>query len=697
MTLKTYCSRWLNPIPLIGLVFAWFFFFLTTTATADTEISENPLPTLGTEESGSSFAGGISIGSENYQKIIVQNTVNYLDITGHITVTPEHINQMVDILVYGDYKPFSPSEMTPFQFPFMLDTEGKYLAWDQDLTSMVPFQKQIPLKSLHSVPIYRGHITATGLFNVGLAYRLPDKSIIASPEMIRATIEPSHYATLEVRTGIMYIPAIEVTNELGEITVYEVRLLALDDDFSNFQLLEVTLVKDQIKGSYASYDSKTETAQLPGMYKLGRSETHSFRQTLTRDSEMGWFMVSSQTQLPYFSGILELTAVDDKTMALTWLPVTSSLTADVSYEIHVSQVPDFMPSEETLYATVVDQTQYELTDLEANTIYYVLIIAVDGEGHRSLERVYQSAKTLTPSTPTPSTPLLTAGFFSQPTPNSTINFYNSFVSKPGVTQYITITETGKVPLTVDLIGFTGENSDDFKVIRPDFPFTIDDGGDEKEVKVQCFASEEGLRTANLQLSTNDPLMSEISYTLECNGVPLSYGSGSVSVGLAPKYLSTPTPNSTLQFFSEVGNIGTASIQTISINEGGNADLTINSFEITGEHANDFSVLSPTFPFTIADSNLAQTITVQCNSSGINLHAQLQINSNDPKNSVVEYGLECNPTMRSLVHPEKGHSVLFTSDAKQIWWGMPTQFFGDVSIDGGKVVANSRGLISKKYK
>ncbi len=632
MTLKTHCLRWLNLIPLIGLVFAWFFLFLTTTATADTDISENPLPILGTAKDGnSSFAGGISVDGQDYQKSVVKDTASYVDITGNITATPEHLDQIVDILVYGDYQPFSPPEIAPFQF--MLDTDGKLLAWDQDMTSLVPFEKQVPLKSVHSVPIYSGHITAASLLNVGFAYRLPDESIIASPEMIRATIEPSHYATLDVQTGIMHIPAIQVTNELGKVIVYQVNLLAMNDDFSTFQLLEVALVKGKVKGSYASYDSKTETAQLLGMYRLGESETHSFRETLTRDPEKGWFTVSSKTQLPYFPGILELTAIDHKTMALTWLPVTSSLTPKISYEIHVSQVPDFVPDEDTLYATVADQTQYELTDLKANTIYNVLIIAVDGQGNRSLERVYQSAKTLTP--------LPTAGFFSRPSPNSTINFYNSFVNKPGVGQYIRITETGKLPLTVDLIGITGENADNFKVISPDFPFTIDDGGKAKKIKVQCFASEKGLRTANLQLSSNDPLMPEISYTLECNGVALSYGSGSVSVRLVPKYLSTPAQNSTLQFFSEIDNVGTASTQNISISEGGNADLTISSFAITGTNANDFNILSPNFPFTIADDRAEQVVTVQCLPSELGLRtANLQLSSNDSSASIITYPLEC---------------------------------------------------------
>ena len=51
MKLKTYRSRGLNPIPLIGLVLAWF---VLTTSIADTDVSENPLPTLGTAESSDS-------------------------------------------------------------------------------------------------------------------------------------------------------------------------------------------------------------------------------------------------------------------------------------------------------------------------------------------------------------------------------------------------------------------------------------------------------------------------------------------------------------------------------------------------------------------------------------------------------------------------------------------------------------------
>ncbi|RKZ79103.1 MAG: hypothetical protein DRR19_25420 [Candidatus Parabeggiatoa sp. nov. 1] len=211
MKLQTYSSRWLNPIPLIGLVLAWFFLFLTTTVTADTEVSENLLPALGTAKEGdSSFAGGISVDGKDYQKSVVKEFTSHMDIAGNITVAPEHVNQVVDIMVYGDYKPFPPPVVDPIHF--MLDSNGDVLAWDKNTTTLVPFQSTIPLKPIQSVPIYRGHLTASGLLNVGFAYRLPDKTFVASPEKIRAKMEPSHYATLDVRTGIMHIPAINIPN-----------------------------------------------------------------------------------------------------------------------------------------------------------------------------------------------------------------------------------------------------------------------------------------------------------------------------------------------------------------------------------------------------------------------------------------------------------------------------------------------------
>ncbi|EDN71518.1 protein containing RHS repeats [Beggiatoa sp. PS] len=639
MKLKAYHSRWLNPIPLIGLVLAWF--FLTTTVMADTEISENPLPTLGTaEDSESSFAGGISVDGANPQQSVITDVTDYLDITGHITVAPEHIDQVVDILVYGDYQPLLPPEIDPFYF--MLDTSGSALVWEQDIADLVPFQNAISLKPVQSVPIYRGHLTTIGSLNISFAYRLSDDTVVSSPETLQATIKPTTYATFDVRTGIMHIPAISVPNGLGSVDIYQADLILANSESSfpplfnpppSFQLLNATLVEDETEVVHASYDPDIGDALFEGVYVLGLSETQSFSETLTLEPETGLFIVSSRTQLPYFRGLSELPTITFDTLKLTWPPVTSSAEGEISYEIHLSEEPDFEPTDDTLSATIVGETEYELTDLAADTTHYVLVIAVDKQGHRSLEREYYAFDTQIP----PQVP----GFSSQPAPGEVVNFYKSFVDRPGVAQFINVAETGEMLLTVDFIGITGEHASDFKMISPEFPFTIEDGGRDKTIKVQCFASELDLRTATLQLSTNDPLLPEVNYTLECKGVS-TYTPPDLCCIYTPMpiYHSAPEPNSTI-VFNEFGNANTIVSQTITISERGDVDLTMTSYSITGTHANDFSVLSPAFPFTIADGSEDQAVTVQCSPSEVGLRtAQLQINNNDPKRSVVEYSLEC---------------------------------------------------------
>ncbi|RKZ79102.1 MAG: hypothetical protein DRR19_25415, partial [Candidatus Parabeggiatoa sp. nov. 1] len=452
---------------------------------------------------------------------------------------------------------------------------------------------------------------------------------------------------------------------MGEVIVYQVNLLAVAKDSSAFQLLDVALVEENIKEVPASYDPKTETAQLSGVYVLAESETQSFRQTLTRDPDKDWFTISDKTQLPYFLGISQPITTTANTAKIAWLPVTSSLTSEITYEIRLSQIADFEPSDDSLYATVVGKTQAELTGLKDSTRYYVLIVAVDKQGNRSLERVYHHFETLAPPK--------VAGFTSKPAPGKVINFYSSFVDMPGVGQFLKVAETGEGPLMVDFVEITGDHAGDFKMISPAFPFTIEEGGKEKTIKVQCFASDTGLRTANLQLSSNDPLLPKVNYTLECNGVPFDTTAPSYDLITVPKYGSTPAPGSTL-LLSEVGNVSTVFSQTITIAEEGDANLTITSYSFAGTHANYFSVLSPAFPFTIADGGDAQTITVQCSPSSTDLRtAQLTISSNDPAISFVEYSLECSlmpaPSFLGISQP-----ITTTVNTAKITWLPATSSF-----------------------
>ncbi len=71
---------------------------------------------------------------------------------------------------------------------------------------------------------------------------------------------------------------------------------------------------------------------------------------------------------------------------------TDNLTSseEMMYAVHFSQEPDFNPDSTNFYTTVFNYPQTEITGLIADKTYYVLVIAIDQDGNRSLQRNYQS-------------------------------------------------------------------------------------------------------------------------------------------------------------------------------------------------------------------------------------------------------------------------------------------------------------------
>ncbi len=225
---------------------------------------------------------------------------------------------------------------------------------------------------------------------------------------------------------------------------------------------------------------------------------------------------------------------------------------------------------------------------------------------------------------------LIPGYASTPVPSSTVNFGNTLVNTT-VTQTLEISETGNAALLLDSMTVTGSHAGDFSIISPTtVPVTIADGGANVMVTMQCQPTAEGSRIAQLQIATNDPAQPLVSYDLECAGTVL----------LIPGYDSTPAPNSTLVFGPLlVGKIWT---QTVEIKEVGQADLDIKSATVTGTHASDFRVISPTaFPITIAEGGENLTVTLQCQPSATGTReAQLEITSTDPNHTTAYYELKC---------------------------------------------------------
>ncbi|RKZ43115.1 MAG: hypothetical protein DRQ41_06080 [Gammaproteobacteria bacterium] len=210
-------------------------------------------------------------------------------------------------------------------------------------------------------------------------------------------------------------------------------------------------------------------------------------------------------------------------------------------------------------------------------------------------------------------------YSSTPASGGTLSF-STPVGTP-VTQNLTITEDGDANLEIKLASITGNHASEFSILTA-FPFTIADGGAAKTVTIQCTPSGEGVRTANLQISSNDGTH---SYSLQCTATQNP-----------PVYYSLPGSGSSINFGSIT--VGTPVTQDITISEKGNADLEIRLDSITGTDVGDFSLLT-TLPFTIIDGGAAKTVTVQCTPSGEGVRtADLQISSND--GSTHTYSMQC---------------------------------------------------------
>ncbi len=119
---------------------------------------------------------------------------------------------------------------------------------------------------------------------------------------------------------------------------------------------------------------------------------------------------------------------------------------------------------------------------------------------------------------------VSAGYQSSPVlPNETIDCGTVQVGQVA-TRHFEIEETANADLIVDLVtestssALSGSHPTDFKVLKPSFPIAIKDGsGERKTVTIQCQPSDMGIRTATLQLTTNDLSRKTVTYPLQVIG------------------------------------------------------------------------------------------------------------------------------------------------------------------------------------
>ncbi len=193
------------------------------------------------------------------------------------------------------------------------------------------------------------------------------------------------------------------------------------------------------------------------------------------------------------------------------------------------------------------------------------------------------------------------GYDSSPAPSSTITVGTATVGTP-VSTTLTVSETGSAPLDVGLFGgslataITGANAADFTITAPAFPFTIADGGANQPITIQCTPAAEGLRTATLTLTSNDPAWPTIAYPLECTG----------TVVLTPIYQSVPAPGSTINLTTTQDSPVSANI---AVSNPGSAPLNVTSVVLS--NSGNFSLLSAA-SFSVPAGGGPTDIIVQCN-------------------------------------------------------------------------------------
>lgn len=109
----------------------------------------------------------------------------------------------------------------------------------------------------------------------------------------------------------------------------------------------------------------------------------------------------------------------------------------------------------------------------------------------------------------------TAGYGSTPAPPGPIAF-GSVVVGFTVSASLGVHETGGRTLTVSTPQLGGAHPDDFSVTTA-FPLSLPDGAPPQTVQLSCTPQAEGLRTATLTLTTNDPARPTAAYDLTCTG------------------------------------------------------------------------------------------------------------------------------------------------------------------------------------
>jgi hypothetical protein len=204
----------------------------------------------------------------------------------------------------------------------------------------------------------------------------------------------------------------------------------------------------------------------------------------------------------------------------------------------------------------------------------------------------------------------------------------------------TIENTGNASLRINGISFSGTNAPDFALVSPPtFPLDIN-ASSSSTFTVRFTAGGIGTRSAIVEIDNDDADEDPYNFTIQGNGLPIPTPEINVKGNNTSIADGDNTPNTADH--TDFGDVivGNTLDRTFTIENTGNADLTINSITLGGVNAAEFSLSGlPATPFNIASGD-NQTFTVTFSPSSTNSKiAQVNINNNDSNENPYNFAIE----------------------------------------------------------
>jgi hypothetical protein len=234
-------------------------------------------------------------------------------------------------------------------------------------------------------------------------------------------------------------------------------------------------------------------------------------------------------------------------------------------------------------------------------------------------------------------------------------FGNVLVSDDSI-QSVLVSNFGSEELQVTSTEILGTDSLQFSIISGQAPFTIPAGGDPDIIQIKFSPTSLGSKIATLQIISNDPDENPLDLPLTGKGV-------------VPAFPDIAVIPDSLDYGYVI--VSQDSIIAVSVSNLGNADLTVNSTEITGNDSSDFSFISGNGSFIIPVGGNARALEIEFSPvSPGEKRAELKVRSNDPYDDplivpLVGWGVSPN-TPRIVTTPKSlDFDTLFIDESLQL--------------------------------